>query len=60
LSGADLFEAPTPAALAAIVASRRGDAAEPSAPRGRRGAQRRQLAEAAARRGGSRSKGGSR
>jgi phthiocerol/phenolphthiocerol synthesis type-I polyketide synthase E len=60
LSGADLFEAPTPAALAAVVASRRGDAAERSAPRGRRGAQRRQLAEAAARRGGSRSKGGSR
>lgn len=59
LSAPDLFEAPTPAALAAIVVSRRGGETEPPAPRGLRGARRRELAEAAARRGG-RAKGRSR
>jgi phthiocerol/phenolphthiocerol synthesis type-I polyketide synthase E len=59
LTGADLFDAPTPAALAGIVATRRGDPATPPTPRGRRGAERRRLAETAARRGG-RAKGGAR
>ncbi|GAA4552149.1 SDR family NAD(P)-dependent oxidoreductase [Amycolatopsis samaneae] len=52
LSAADLFEAPTPAALAGVVANRLGGGETgPAAPRGERGARRRELAEAAARRG---------
>ncbi len=59
LPAADLFEAPTPAALAGIVSARRGET-QAAPRRGQRGARRRHLAEAASLRRAERPKGGSR
>lgn len=59
LCAADLFESPTPAALAEIVRGRRGEA-DPAPPRGQRGTRRRQLAEAGSLRRGGRPRGGTR